>query len=79
MKLRSQVMRTSCLEERRGCLPKSNCQIKRLEFILLLAGLWLCIRDRQERTGKEKTVVVLTDVGTKQQKYQAYEKMRKII
>lgn len=46
MKLRSQVMRTSCLEERRGCLPKSNCQIKRLEFILLLGGLWLGIKDR---------------------------------
>lgn len=53
VKLRSQVMRASCLEERRGCLPKSNCQINRLEFILLLGSLWLGIRDRLSENGQE--------------------------
>lgn len=33
------------------CLPKSNYQIKRLEFILL-EGLWLGIRDRLGESGQ---------------------------
>lgn len=52
VKLRSQVMGASCVEERRGCLPKSNYQIKRLEFILFLEGLWLGIGDRLGESGQ---------------------------
>lgn len=52
VKLRSQLMRASCLEERRGCLPKSNSQNKRLGFILPSGGLWLGVRDRLGENGQ---------------------------
>lgn len=69
------------VEERRGCLPKSNCQVKRLEFIFLLGGLWRGIRDRLGQSGqgnRRRWYWQVLDLGTKQQKYQAYDEMRKI-